>query len=718
MSFYGAGGLFVSVRGFLEAVVQPTNPYLVVYRGADVTAGARLDFINAIATFPFVPTWRQQLYQLPPPPTPPPPTPPPPTPTPPAPTPTPTSPAPPASTPGTVYIGLHDALGGGPQATRTGTTSAWHDTTCAADGWHGATTVGAPGSYATQSDDSEAWAAGTGTTTSIQWWTAGSSVLAPDTDYAVYADIDTCNSGTTSARYTLAGNDSTASFGSGDTGQRNVSINQSATSGYVYLGTENSGSHGVTVALVNGGTSGQVGAADIKLVKRTATTPPTPAPTPTPPGGPPVLPPPAMAGTVYVGLHDSLGSPNGPVGTRTGDSGVWHDTTCTSNWTGQTTTGSFGAYSTQPDSSEAWASGTGTTSGIQWWTAGMDILSANTDYAVYADIDTCNASTTSAWYPLAGNDDGTRFGGQGMTGQRNVAINQAAASGYVYLGTENTGSNGISVALVNGGASGQIGAADIRLVETGTSAPPPPGPTYARPVLRRRVPAPRRRPGHRVPDARRRPLGRPHPMVDGHPASELVRRPGRGPRHRRADPAHPSQPHAGLRLRHGPRLRDHRRAGLACPRPGGHGQLGLRLVSRPADVVWIPCPQRHSHRRRTRRTTTIRRLPAHPLQLTTPSGAGPKTLQVRPPNGGDVDGGFVADGELVEAGGDGPVAFEPVDAALDRVPLLVDLTVEGGRPAALAALVLAVADPVRLLRDGAGDLMPAQPGGWRGHHRL
>ena len=188
-----------------------------------------------------------------------------------------------------------------------------------------------------------------------------------------------------------------------------------------------------------------------------------------------------MAGTVYVGLHDSLGSPNGPVGTRTGDSGVWHDTTCTSNWTGQTTTGSFGAYSTQPDSSEAWASGTGTTSGIQWWTAGTDILSANTDYAVYADIDTCNAGTTSAWYTLAGNDDGTRFGGQDMTGQRNVAINQAAASGYVYLGTENTGSNGISVALVNGGASGQVGAADIRLVKTGTSAPPSPGPTYAAP---------------------------------------------------------------------------------------------------------------------------------------------------------------------------------------------------------------------------------------------
>lgn len=50
-----------------------------------------------------------------------------------------------------------------------------------------------------------------------------------------------------------------------------------------------------------------------------------------------------------------------------------------------------------------------------------------------------------------------------------MAVNQATASGHLYLGTENTGSNGISVALVNGGASGQVGAADIRLVKTGTS---------------------------------------------------------------------------------------------------------------------------------------------------------------------------------------------------------------------------------------------------------
>ena len=38
---------------------------------------------------------------------------------------------------------------------------------------------------------------------------------------------------------------------------------------------------------------------------------------------------------------------------------------------------------------------------------------------------------------------------------------------------------------------------------------------------------------------------------------------------------------------------------------------------------------------------------------------------------------FVADGELVVAGGDGAVALELVDAAFDGVPLLVLLGVEG-----------------------------------------
>ena len=51
---------------------------------------------------------------------------------------------------------------------------------------------------------------------------------------------------------------------------------------------------------------------------------------------------------------------------------------------------------------------------------------------------------------------------------------------------------------------------------------------------------------------------------------------------------------------------------------------------------------------------------------------------------GDVDGGLVADGELVVAGGDGAVAFEPVDAAFDGVALLVAFRVERGRTAATA----------------------------------
>jgi hypothetical protein len=75
-----------------------------------------------------------------------------------------------------------------------------------------------------------------------------------------------------------------------------------------------------------------------------------------------------------------------------------------------------------------------------------------------------------------------------------------------------------------------------------------------------------------------------------------------------------------------------------------------------------------------------------------------------------VDGGFVADGELVEAGGYGPVALEPVDAALDSVPLLVDLGVECGRAAALAAFALAIGDPVTLFGDGGGDASSAQVG--------
>jgi len=77
-------------------------------------------------------------------------------------------------------------------------------------------------------------------------------------------------------------------------------------------------------------------------------------------------------------------------------------------------------------------------------------------------------------------------------------------------------------------------------------------------------------------------------------------------------------------------------------------------------------------------------------------------------DGGDVEGGFVADGELVVSGGDGAVALEPADPAFHGVAGLVQFRVEAGRPATGAALVLAVADLVGFLRDRAGDLRPPQ----------
>jgi hypothetical protein len=47
---------------------------------------------------------------------------------------------------------------------------------------------------------------------------------------------------------------------------------------------------------------------------------------------------------------------------------------------------------------------------------------------------------------------------------------------------------------------------------------------------------------------------------------------------------------------------------------------------------------------------------------------------------GDLYGGLVAHGELVESGRHGPVALQAVDPALHRVALLVPLGVEGGWP--------------------------------------
>ena len=75
---------------------------------------------------------------------------------------------------------------------------------------------------------------------------------------------------------------------------------------------------------------------------------------------------------------------------------------------------------------------------------------------------------------------------------------------------------------------------------------------------------------------------------------------------------------------------------------------------------------------------------------------------------GDVDGGFVADGEFVEAGGHGAVAFEPVYPALHRVAGLVAFGVEGGRTAPGPAPVLAVAGLVSWFGDGAPDCAAPQ----------
>ena len=81
---------------------------------------------------------------------------------------------------------------------------------------------------------------------------------------------------------------------------------------------------------------------------------------------------------------------------------------------------------------------------------------------------------------------------------------------------------------------------------------------------------------------------------------------------------------------------------------------------------------------------------------------------------------FVADGELVVAGGHGPVALEPADAAFDRVALLIAFGVERGRPRALAASaggVLYLGQGLAL-NTGTGQTMApcgrGQPGGRAG----
>src|SRR5690606_36152704 len=69
----------------------------------------------------------------------------------------------------------------------------------------------------------------------------------------------------------------------------------------------------------------------------------------------------------------------------------------------------------------------------------------------------------------------------------------------------------------------------------------------------------------------------------------------------------------------------------------------------------------------------------------------------------DLDGGFVAYGEFLKAGGHGAVLFEQVDAAFGGVAALVDLGGERWRPPAGPAPVTAVADLISWLGDGRGD---------------
>ena len=65
-------------------------------------------------------------------------------------------------------------------------------------------------------------------------------------------------------------------------------------------------------------------------------------------------------------------------------------------------------------------------------------------------------------------------------------------------------------------------------------------------------------------------------------------------------------------------------------------------------------------------------------------------------------------GPFVVTGGDGAGVLEPVDGALDLVAAFVDLTVEAGGPAALAAAPFAVGPLVLRFRDRVLDLTSSQ----------
>jgi len=66
-----------------------------------------------------------------------------------------------------------------------------------------------------------------------------------------------------------------------------------------------------------------------------------------------------------------------------------------------------------------------------------------------------------------------------------------------------------------------------------------------------------------------------------------------------------------------------------------------------------------------------------------------------------VYGGLVAAGELVVAGGHGPVALEVVDAAFDGMATLVDLGVEAGWPSALGGDVGLDPSPAKVVPVGS-----------------
>lgn len=82
-------------------------------------------------------------------------------------------------------------------------------------------------------------------------------------------------------------------------------------------------------------------------------------------------------------------------------------------------------------------------------------------------------------------------------------------------------------------------------------------------------------------------------------------------------------------------------------------------------------------------------------------------------DGCDQHGSLVTHSQLFVSRGDRAVPFQPVDSALHRMAFLVVLLVEGRWPAASGAELLAVADLVGFLRDGASDPASAQVGAVR-----